>query len=434
MHILIVNVHSVRNAGDDALLQAAIQQLRAQFADATFTLAMNDPLGYIGDERVVDSFIHWFRRADFQGPIWQAWRWWAMPWRLLQLGASVGWYRWTGETMTWGLSAAQRDLLQAYGAADLVVSCPGGYLYSTGKLGLWLLVTLLTLAYGVWLGKPVYLLPQTIGPIQNGWERWLLRRLLPHLRQIYVRDDYSRQVLKASGIEQPQPVLTPDLAFGFQTPDTNAGVALLHEVGIDLTADQPLLGVTLINWGALEASFQAQTAYEAAVAQAIRTFLGNHGGRAVLFAQVRGPSQAEDDRVPARRVQALLPDLGQQVVVVEQEVTTAQLKAAYACMTLFMGSRLHSNIFALTGDVPVIAIAYLPKTRGVMGMLGLAQWVVDIDKMDGVALATLVETLYAERGAVRTQIDQAIAAQQTAIHQMSSAIAADYQQWTKGRQ
>ncbi len=433
MNILIVNVHSVRNAGDDALLQAAIQQLRTQFADATFTLAMNDPLGYTGDEQVVDSLIHWFRRADFQGPIWQAWRWWAMPWRLLQLGASAGWYRWTGQAMSWGLSAAQHDLLKAYGAADLVVSCPGGYLYSTGKLGLWLLVTLLTLAYGVWLGKPVYLLPQTIGPIQNGWERWLLRRLLPHMRQIYVRDDYSRQVLQASGVEHGQIVLTPDLAFGFQTPDQNAGAALLHELGIDLTNDQPLLGVTLINWGALETAFQGQAAYEAAVAQAIRTFLGNHGGRAILFAQVRGPRAIEDDRVPARRVQTLLQDLGQQVVVVEQEVTTAQLKAAYAYMTIFMGSRLHSNIFALTGGVPVIAIAYLPKTRGVMGMLGLTQWVVDINQVDGVALATLVETLYAERAAVRAQVEQAITAQQTAIRQMSSAIAADYQLWAKGQ-
>ena len=54
--------------------------------------------------------------------------------------------------------------------------------------------------------------------------------------------------------------------------------------------------------------------------------------------------------------------------------------------------------------------AYLPKTHGVMGMLGLAQWVVDIDKVDGVALATLVEMLYTERATVRTQIDQAIAA------------------------
>lgn len=433
MKILIVNVHSVRNAGDDALLQAAIQQLRAQFADATFTLAMNDPLGYAGDEQVVDSLIHWFRRADFQGPIWQAWRWWAMPWRLFQLGTSAAWYRWTGEPMTWGLTAAQRELLQAYSTADLVVSCPGGYLYSTGKLGLWLLVTLLTLAYGVWLGKPVYLLPQTIGPIQNGWERRLLRRLLPQMRQIYVRDDYSRQVLQASGVEHGQLVLTPDLAFGFQTPDQSAGVTLLQELGIDLTADQPLLGVTLINWGALESSFQGQTAYEAAVAQAIRAFLGNHGGRAILFAQVRGPRTIEDDRVPARRVQTLLQDLGQQVVVVEQAVTTAQLKAAYAHMTIFIGSRLHSNIFALTGGVPVIAIAYLPKTHGVMSMLGLSQWVVDIDQVDGIALATLVETLYAERAAVRTQIAQAIAAQQTAIHQMSNALAADYQQWAKGK-
>lgn len=426
MHILIVNVHSVRNAGDDALLQAALHQLRGQFPTATFTLAMNDPAGYQGAEQVVDSFLPWFRRPAFHGPIWRTWRWWAAPWLLGQLLLGVRWVRWSGRPLTIGLSPQQQRLIRAYATADLVASCPGGYLYSTGKLGLWLLVTLLTLAYGLWLGKPVYLLPQTIGPIQYGWERWLLRRLLPQIRQIYVRDDYSRQVIEQAGIHHPQLVLTPDLAFGFQPPDGGAGIELLHGLGIDPTVEGPLFGVTLINWAGMESSFQRQAAYEAAVAQAINTFVTRHGGRAMLFAQVRGPSRAEDDREPARRVKASLPELGDRVVVVEQEVTTAQLKAAYGLMTIFLGSRLHSNIFALTSGVPVIAIAYLPKTRGVMATLGLTPWVVDIDQVEGATLARLVEELYQDRAAVQAQIQQAIAAQQAAITQMSSAIRTDY--------
>ncbi|MCB0110894.1 MAG: polysaccharide pyruvyl transferase family protein, partial [Caldilineaceae bacterium] len=192
MKILMVNVHSVRNAGDDALLQAAMQQLRRHFPDCTITLAMNDRAGYYGPEPTVDSFLPWFRRQDKDGPPLRTWRWLAIPGRLLQLWLYALLYRKRGHLPTFALTAEQHNLLQAYAHADMVVSCPGGYLYSTGKLGLWFLVTLLTLAYPIWLGKPVYLLPQTIGPLQYGWERWLLRRLLPQIRQIYVRDDYSR--------------------------------------------------------------------------------------------------------------------------------------------------------------------------------------------------------------------------------------------------
>ncbi|MCB0126053.1 MAG: polysaccharide pyruvyl transferase family protein [Caldilineaceae bacterium] len=428
MKILMVNVHSVRNAGDDALLQAAMQQLRRHFPDCTITLAMNDRAGYYGPEPTVDSFLPWFRRQDKDGPPLRTWRWLAIPGRLLQLWLYALLYRKRGHLPTFALTAEQHNLLQAYAHADMVVSCPGGYLYSTGKLGLWFLVTLLTLAYPIWLGKPVYLLPQTIGPLQYGWERWLLRRLLPQIRQIYVRDDYSRTLLETLGIHHPQLHVTPDLAFGYQADDRAVGVNLLRQLGIDLDNDQPLLGVTLINWAGMERSFQGQEAYEAAVASAIRAFVTAHGGRAVLFAQVRGPALAEDDRVPARRVQQHLSDLDDRIVVVEAEVTTAQLQAAYSYMTLFMGSRLHSNIFALSAGVPVIAIAYLPKTRGVMRTLGLEQWVVDIASVEGSALYALLSQLYTNRAAVRAQVQTAMAAQQAAISAMSHALATDFHQ------
>ncbi len=433
MKILIVNVHSVRNAGDDALLQAALQQLRRQFPDATFTLAMNDRVGYEGPERTVDSFIHWFRKTEAQGSPLRAWRWLAMPRLLLHLVFSAAVARWSGRNWSFALPAARKDLLRAYHEAEMVVSCPGGYLYSTGKLGLWFLVTLLTLAYPCWLGKPVYLLPQTIGPIQYGWERRLLRRLLPGIRQIYVRDDYSRTVLAASGVDHSAIYLTPDLAFGYQEEKREIGAMLLRQLGIDPDREEPLFGVTLINWAGMESAFHGQEAYERAVAEAIRSFVASYGGRVVLFAQVRGPALAEDDRVPARRVQQQLQELGETIVLVEDEVTTAQLKAAYSYMTLFMGSRLHSNIFALTGGVPVLAIAYLPKTWGVMKMLGLADWVVDIEGIDADRLSALLDRLYCHRATVQTQVVAAIAAQQLALQAMGQSIRDDYRQWQEQR-
>lgn len=434
MKILIVNVHSVRNAGDDALLQAALQQLRRQFPDATFTLAMNDRAGYTGPETTVDSFIHWFRKRELQNSPLRAWRWLAMPGLLLYLRMSAIVTRWTGRTWALTLSTARHDLLRAYHEAEMVVSCPGGYLYSTGKLGLWFLVTLLTLAYPCWLGKPVYLLPQTIGPLQYRWERWLLRRLLPRIRQIYVRDDYSRTVLVTSGVAHPEIYLTPDLAFGYQEAERKAGAMLLRQLGVDPDREAPLMGVTLINWAGMESSFHGQDAYEYAIAETIRSFVTRYGGRVVLFAQVRGPALAEDDRIPARRVKQQLQELGEAIVLVEDEVTTAQLKAAYSYMTLFVGSRLHSNIFALTSAVPVLAIAYLPKTWGVMQMLGLTDWVIDIDGVNAEKLFALLDQLYRQRATIQAQVVAAMEAQQLRLQAMGQAIGEDYRHWQEQQQ
>ena len=50
---------------------------------------------------------------------------------------------------------------------------------------------------------------------------------------------------------------------------------------------------------------------------------------------------------------------------VDEEAPPDLLQAAYGCCDVFLGSRLHSNIFALIRHVPVLAIAYQDKTIGV---------------------------------------------------------------------
>ena len=47
-------------------------------------------------------------------------------------------------------------------------------------------------------------------------------------------------------------------------------------------------------------------------------------------------------------------------------------------MDIFIGTRLHSAIFAITENVPVVNISYHgTKSKGVMGTLNLEEWVID---------------------------------------------------------
>lgn len=432
MKILVVNIHSNSNAGDAVLLQVSLQQLRSLFPGCELMLAMNDPesgqQGEQGDEVVLGSFTSWFKQSVRSGASWQSGALLLAPWMILQSLLAALTYRLWQRPQWIGLTVQQRALLQAYFTADLVVSCPGNFLYSSGLVGLPLVLAFVAMAYGWLVGKPIYMLPQTIGPLRRGWEFGLLRWLLPKVRVVLLRDQGSLALLTKAGIHHPRCYVIPDLAFLYMGDPAEAGQRLLAEYGVDSRTQRPLLGVTLINWGAQNRRFTGQTAYEQAIAQAIAFFIRTYNGTVVLFSQVHGPTDAEDDRVAARRVQGLLADHQEHVIFIDRVVAPAQLQAAYGEMNLLIGTRLHSNIFALTRHIPVVAIAYQPKTYGVMKMLGLENWVLEIEGIEGAQLSQRLQQLWAERTAIRAQLQTLIPQLQTEIGRELARIHHDYQQ------
>jgi polysaccharide pyruvyl transferase WcaK-like protein len=62
-----------------------------------------------------------------------------------------------------------------------------------------------------------------------------------------------------------------------------------------------------------------------------------------------------------------------------QESSPAQVAATVACSDLVVSMRLHALIFAARRGVPVLALAYARKMRGVMKMLRAEHWVVEVE-------------------------------------------------------
>jgi len=224
----------------------------------------------------------------------------------------------------------------------------------------------------------------------------------------------------------------PDLAFASPAASRSAAEAWLRAQGMRPWNGRPFLGVTLINWGAQNPRFRLQSAYEAAVAAAARHFVGRYKGSVILFHQVRGPLPIQDDRVPARRVAAQLSDLGAAVQVLEGPVPPDLLKALYGMMDIFIGSRMHSNIFALSEGVPVIAIGYQHKTRGIAQIAGLERWVLDIQEVSPQTLIAKLDELWAEREAVREHIRHRLPGLCQQANRAGAIIAADFAKLVKG--
>ncbi|NJP07613.1 MAG: hypothetical protein HC837_19340 [Chloroflexaceae bacterium] len=168
--------------------------------------------------------------------------------------------------------------------------------------------------------------------------------------------------------------------------------------------DRPLLGITTINWAEQNRSFKRQAIYETALLDAARWFIEQEGGRVVCLPQVCGPSLMEEDMLPARRIAAQLGNASDALMVIETAPPTDVLHAAYGLTDLLIGTRMHSNIFALTNGVPVVAIGYRHKTMGMMEMLGLERYVIDIAQVDSNTLTALLQAAWNEHATLRAQL------------------------------
>ncbi|MEM2045890.1 MAG: polysaccharide pyruvyl transferase family protein [Candidatus Bathyarchaeia archaeon] len=392
--ILIINVHSAQNKGDAALLTMAVKCLRDAFPTSSFTIAANDLDSLTIAESKVGSFFYWMHRVSPEGKI----QWYPagiMKVLIVSLWALVT-YRLLGCPFFLGMSHALKDTINAYFEADLVVSAPGNFLYSSGKFGFTFLVTAYTMGYALLSGKPLYLLPQSIGPLRRNRDRKLIRWILNRARIVMIREPLSMDELLNVGVSNPRCYLKPDLAFALQSAPIQEATARLRTWGVESDYDRPLLGITVINWGARTGREDLQIRYEDALIKAVTYFLDNFGGKALFFPQVRSKAFANDDLQVARRITSQLSK-EHYVLLIEEDLSPELLKAIYGLMDIFVGTRMHSNIFALSQGVPVIAIAYFPKTWGIMQMLGLEKWVLDIDKITSESLLSRMVELYQER-------------------------------------
>lgn len=425
MKLLVVNLHSSRNAGDDLLTTVTVQQLQQSFNNAEIILSMNDPSSYCGPETTVGSFMTWLRKQDDALSMRHLL---VFLWILFETMVVALLYRLFGMSALKLAHPTHRTLLKHYFSTDLVVSAAGNFLYTSGRVGLPFMIAIYTMFFAFLAKKPLYTMPHTIGPLNRKWEQFLVKWIAKRTEITFVRDMISFDELKRLGVPPTRYRAVPDLAFAYPHCDPELGRKLLSAHGISESETAPLLGITMMNWGEQTPSFKNQSVYETAVVQAIKMFVEQYKGKVILFSQVRGPTYEEDDRVSARRVFKQVQDFKNDVAIIEKDVTTDELKSAYSFMDLFIGTRLHSNIFAISEGVPALMIEYRYKTRGVMEFLSLESWVIDIHEVQHNDISDKLELLWVNKEHVQKDIKTVMPKIIRSASQVGKEIAKNYEQ------
>lgn len=396
MNILILNVHSALNLGDDVIMYETLRSLKATYPDATITVAANDPDSWkkYDEIRVVGSLTAWVVNRENDG--WD--------WRkslllfyagLLVLAAVL--YRTCHIRLLFG-HVEQRRLLCAYYDADLVLSCGGGNFYAHRSISPSFIWSLFTLALAHLLGKDIVLLPQSIGPIEGQLQKLLARLVFDRAARILLREPYSLAFLEELKVSQSAIVL-PDLAFA--PPPVHADSDLLS---YDSGALQ--IGVTVIDRGAQDKSFSGQQNYEDALVSLLVRLNTDYGAHLHIFSQCYGPTSDQDDRHSARQVYDRVREQTDDVVLLDTFQSGLEIKAAYKHMDCIIGSRMHTGVFALSTAVPVVLIGYQPKAFGVMEMFGLECCCCSIETVNDAELYEMVRQVLDNGEEIRAHIAQ----------------------------
>lgn len=403
MRILIANVYSYKNKGDAAIVISLLREARRVFPGADVMVQTADALHDEGkyDAPITHSLLWTLLSRVRSRPM--PLRLWVLTRGLLGLYAYLGLYQLFGRAPLFVVPKNLWPFITENSQADLVIACGGGYLRTqSSSLEDWLLlkVTCLNFVAAKRLGKPVFLYSQSIGPVHGARQLRMLRRALNQVDLIEPREDVSVKFLKSLNLTTPIiPTADPALLLG-GTGRFPAGVATLHEGRLHV-------GLTVRKWFKTDHELEN---YVESVAQTLDYLIEQYNAEIFYIPQVIAENFGDDDRVIARRVWDNVRNQAR-FTVIEADLHPFEMIGFCAQLDMFIGTRMHSNIFALVNHVPVVAIEYEHKTRGIMRGLGLEPLTIDIRDVTFPALRERVDTLLADRQPYQNLIKQNLPAQ-----------------------
>jgi colanic acid/amylovoran biosynthesis protein len=385
-YIVVFNVFGHLNGGDAMLIEALYSVLREMFPRARIEGIAFDP---VSEHRWMPQ-MHWHERianANREkggGRIGQLFR--------LAVACALASSR-SAYRLRYLLPEKQRSAVESLRNCDLAISAPGGYLEDSNHA---YILNLIQMLIAHRLAQRVILAPQSIGPVRSLLGRFCMRIAMRRTDRVFVRERWSEDfLLRLLGRTASSTAISPviskagDMAFWFHEnveERTVIEAGLRRLVSID---DRKIVGMTLVDWrfpGFPDAD-QRRENYIASICRLVEhiEIRGTH--KVVIFNQVAS------DLPVSHEVKRRCPS----VVIDEEERSSSLLSALIGKADVFIGTRFHSCLFALMQSVPTYAIAYLPKTTGIMADLGLQSFAVPIESVTAELLIEQFESLAADR-------------------------------------
>ena len=394
MKILITNVYSYKNKGDAAIVVSLIKEIRRAFGQDADILAQTADIKHDEgkyDVPVTQSLLWTLLSRVRDDNIFK--RLYVPIKGIYSLSLYLLFVNMFHKEFRFLLNRDMKQFIDENKQADLVIACGGGYLrtaHGSVRETILLFVTCLNFLTAKYLGKQVYLYSQSIGPVHGALQEKMLKFTLNRVDIVQPREDVSVAYLQKLGIKA-QVVPTADAALLL------GGTGVFPDRVATLDAQKMHVGLTVRKWFKDKAQL---VAYENAVAQNIDYLVEKHNAQVFYIPQVIAENFGDDDRIVAKEVWEKVKNKDA-FTVVDADLHPFEVIGLCGAMDIFIGTRMHSNIFSLISKVPVVAIEYEHKTRGIMRGLGLEDLTIDIKDVTPQTLQQRIDLLLNNKDAYR---------------------------------
>jgi len=338
--VLVSGYYGFSNAGDDAILEAIQQSIQAAGEDIGVTVLSNDP---------------------------------ALTWK------------------QYGMDAVPRfrmgQVFAALRRCDVLLSGGGSLLQDTTSTRS-LVYYMSVIRCAQWLGKPVMLYANGIGPVRRPNNRRRVRKAVERAAVVTLRDHSSAQELAAMGVRRQDLRVTADPVFHLSPAAPERGRELIAQAG--LPGGKPFTVVSVREWPNTE-DFIRELAR-------LCDYLRRKYGLEILFLQM----QPARDRETARQVQSLMKEPSH---LLDAPCTPRDLMAVLGQAKLCLAMRLHTLIFAARMAVPTIGLVYDPKVASYLQELELPS-AGEVERFDGDEAIRRADRLMADYDSVLARLRQ----------------------------
>lgn len=263
-------------------------------------------------------------------------------------------------------------------------------------------------------GRPLILLPQTMGPFREEASRAVAVDILRQARAVWVRDARSERILQellGKDYDPEKHHRGPDMAVLLPAvkPDS-----LPKDVATMLaeTRDFPVAGLNVsgLLWqkdDEAKGQFGLKDSHRAQIEAIARTVLDSAPEmRLVLISHVIRPEgDFESDFDAARALAARLAEAYPgRIAVLPQDYDATGLKWVLGQLDWFAGARMHATIGAFSSGVPTLGLGYSDKAEGVFDECGLVGQVADLRQLDTPELIARTRASVAARSDMRAQL------------------------------
>ena len=263
------------------------------------------------------------------------------------------------------------------------------------------------------MGKPLVQLPQTYGPFKNQMVRAIARHILKQSALVYSREANGFRHVESLGLKTDTVkwrfcydlgcVLEPALSANFESSElTGRGKNSAFLAGVNVSGLLAMGGYNRKNMFGLRAN------YVALMEELITFLIKTKDGSVLLIPHVSGDDGEGDSKACRGAYKRLHSEFPDRLAIVERKCTSNELKSIIGGCDLFLGSRMHACIAAVSQCVPTVCLSYSEKFAGVMETLGVESQVADLRTMDKRQVLEVARFAVEHRDNLRAQLEKRI--------------------------